>query len=51
MELAAVQWRARMPEDTKQSLAGLEPRLADWAAMPAWAGEALLEQQLGSDPR
>jgi O-antigen ligase len=51
MELAAVQLRARMPEDAKQTLEGLEPRLADWAAMPAWAGEALLELQFGTESR
>jgi O-antigen ligase/tetratricopeptide (TPR) repeat protein len=45
MEMAAVLWRSRMPEDAQQLLAGLTPRPVDWLALPPWAGEALLEMK------
>ncbi len=47
MEMAAVLWHSRMPEDAKQMLEGLSPSLADWAAMPAWAGQTLFEMGFG----
>lgn len=49
MEFAAVLWRCRQPEDAQAALEGLEPKLSDWAAMPVWAGEALLEMGFGVD--
>lgn len=47
MEFAAVLWRSRRANEAHELLEGLEPKLADWAALPVWAGEILFEMGFG----
>ena len=46
MELCAAMWREGRENDARALAAQLDPKIADWAAMPAWAGETLRSANL-----